>query len=124
MDAGEIASVWFANLVMVDNKPAAISINIARSVGVTPARYSEIVDVIETLIESTSGPAEFWEVVNERRQGMHFNDAESVVFGSLVCSALILMSNSILYGKKLAEVNHVDYNKLIEQVLEVDGICI
>lgn len=124
MNKEEFNSTWLVNLILADCKPNALAMHVARTLGVLPQRYNEIALAINTMIESTSGPSEFWVIMDRERKALYLNDVESVVFGALICSVLIQIDNSVSYGKKLAKINKVDYDDLVKRVLGENGICL
>lgn len=91
----------------------AIGIRIAKASAISPVRYNELALAVNQIIDSTAGPAEFWDVVDSRRKQLFLNDAESFLFGSMMCEVLFHSPNSVYFGKKLAKVCKVDYEKII-----------
>lgn len=124
MNDEELNSTWFLNLIMANNKLTAVTMHTARCVGITPQRYNEIGYKLGEILESTSGPQEFWSTIGERSRALYLNDAESIVFGSFLCNVLTQISNSVLWGKKLAKANKVDYQKLRRNALIERGKCL
>lgn len=109
----DLAAVWMLALIHAENKLDAVCIRMAISLGISPGRYNEITKSVIQIVESTSCPTEFWNVVDERRKPLFLNDSESVLFGAMMCNVITCMRNSVYFGKKLAIVNNVDYDKII-----------
>ncbi len=124
MDNKNLTAAWFIPLMMVENKPSAVAMHTAKCFGITPRRYNELGHKLGEMLDSTSGPQEFWSTINERTKELYLNDAESVVFGAFMCCILIQLSNSVLWGKKLAEVNNIDYKELRRNALNERGKCL
>lgn len=123
MNDADITKIWMASLVYVDNKIDAITIHIARTFGISPIRYNELATAVMNMIESTSGPREFFEMVDSERKNWFLNDAESVVFGAMLSNALIKLPDSVLYGKELANANGLNYDGFMQSVKEHEKAC-
>lgn len=106
--------VWTFALLRAANKLDAVCMRIAKSLGISPLRYNELAIEVNQLIDSTSGPTEFWLVIDDRRRKLFLNDADSMLFGAMVCNMLSCTPKSVYFGKTLAEVNHMDYEKLVK----------
>jgi len=123
MKQDKVIDVWLLSLIAANNKIDAICMNLALTLGVSPLRYNELGETINRMLESSSGPRDFWESVNSRRKEMFLNDIESVVFGALLCNILIKLPNPVLYGRTLAKFNNMDYEKIMETFGKEMGEC-
>ena len=104
---------WKLALLRSVNKIDAVCMNIARSLGMSPLRYNEIAIEVNRLIDSTSGPTEFWGILDESRRKLFLNDVDSVLFGAMVCNIISCTPKSVYFGKTLAKINHVDYDEIV-----------
>lgn len=106
--------VWAVALLKAANKLDAVCMRIAKSLGISPLRYNELAIEVNQLIESTSGPTEFWLVIDERRKKLFLNDADSMLFGAIVCNTISCTPKSVYFGKTLARINGLDYDKIVK----------
>lgn len=109
----DVENTWKLSLIYSEDKSDAICIHIAMAFSISPKRYNEIAVVINQIIDSTAGPAEFWKVINERLGKMFLNDVESVLFGAMVSDVISKIPDSVYFGRKLAEIVDVDYDKIV-----------
>lgn len=109
----DVENIWKLSLICSEDKSDAVCIHIAMAFSISPKRYNEIATVINQMIDSTAGPAEFWKVINDRRSKMFLNDVESVLFGAMVGDVVSKIPDSVYFGRQFAEIIDVDYDKIV-----------
>lgn len=118
------SDLWMIALISSDNKVDAITMHLAKVMGVNPIRYNELAHIIMRMVESSGGPREFWDKIDSERKALFLNDAESAVFGAMLCNVLIKLPKPVFYGKKLAEINGIDYDAMMKDIEEHEQICL
>jgi hypothetical protein len=115
-------SMLFAALMLAKDQLTAITWMIAYRLGLKAVRFTEMASDVAMFIESCETPKIFWESFASHVAQLHLNDNESMVYGLLAASFLSDFEGSVVYGRQLAELNSIDFDKFVVEFEKETGV--
>jgi hypothetical protein len=106
----------FAVLILAKDQLTVIMWVTACKLGMGAKRFTDLAKDAADYMKSCDTPRIYWDGFVGHVASLHLNDNESMVYGLLSASFLSDFEGLVVYGRTLAEINDLDYDKVFEQL--------
>lgn len=107
-------------LIAANSEYEAIPVLAIYSVKLDMKKFEVMVKNLRNYVHESKNPKTFWDGLLDHLSSQHLNDVEAFIYGTMVMGMLMKLGGSVIWGRKAAEKNNIDYDEFEKEMEEHD----